>query len=157
MKRCTLLLVLSLTLGACTTTTTVESMGTGCDLSATPPAAVRPTASNEGAQLCFQRQENNGSINILPSCIQISDYKVPLLGGQSICLSVENGSTEAFVSSTVPYNPASKDNQACKSARLKLDLRAGDKRLFTVEPKSEHSAYVCGWNLREKSQNRGTP
>jgi hypothetical protein len=80
---------------------------------------------------------------------------VPLIGGQSICLYVHKGTATALVTSTIPYVTNSHDDQACKSASVKLNLKPGDKHFFNIQPKTENAAYVCGWSLSETVASAG--
>lgn len=115
----------------------------------------------DNAQLCFVRPENNGSMNLLQSWVRISDYEVPLIGGQSACLFVHPGRANLNVTSTVPYRPESKDPEACKSKGLDLRLAAGEMRTFFVWPATKGSTYVCGWRIEpaqpEPKSNKTSP
>jgi hypothetical protein len=97
------------------------------------------------ARLCFVRSEDNGSMNILQSWIRVSDYDVPVIGGQAVCLYLLPGNEELTVTSTVPYDPHSRNAEACKSKTVKLVLTGNDNRTFTIEPATKGNAYTCGW------------
>lgn len=101
------------------------------------------------AQLCFDRAEDNGRMNIHESWVRVSDYKVRLVGGQAVCVFVEPGNTQIIVTSTVPYNPESKNEQACKSRVVKLELAPRENRLFFISPASKGPSYVCGWHIQQ--------
>ena len=91
------------------------------------------------ARLCFVRPEDNGAMNILQSWVRVADYDVPLIGGQAVCLYVEPGSSDLIVTSRIPYRPDSTDEEACKSAQLKLKLTPDENRNFTIWPTSREA------------------
>ena len=101
----------------------------------------------ETAELCFVRPEDNGSINILESWVRVSGYRVPLVGGQSACVFVQPGVTELVITSKIPYEPASRNEKACTSRPMKLELASHDRRDFVIDPATKGSAYVCGWRV----------
>lgn len=109
---------------------------------------------NNRARLCFVRLEDNGAMNILQSWIHVSDYDVPVIGGQAVCLYVLPGNEELSVTSTIPYNPNSTNTRACKSKILKLALVDNEDRTFTIEPatkgdSSGRVSYACGWRIQQ--------
>jgi hypothetical protein len=108
----------------------------------------------ETAELCFVRPEDNGSINILESWVRVSDYRVPLFGGQSACVFVHPGVMELVITSRVPYEPTSKNEEACTSRPVKLELASHDRRVFAIDPATKGSAYVCGWRVRPMQTNK---
>ena len=99
------------------------------------------------AQVCFVRPENNGSMNTLESWVRIADYDLPLLGGQAACLFVEPGANDLIITSRLPYDPQAKDEQACKSRSLKLELRSNENRTFLICPATKGNSYACGWQV----------
>ena len=101
------------------------------------------------ARLCFVREENNGAINGLPSWIHIDDdeYRAAVIGNGAVCFYVRGGTHELHISSTVPYEPRSRNTEACKSRTLKLELKADDDRTFMIEPSVTSAGYGCGWRL----------
>jgi hypothetical protein len=109
------------------------------------------------AQLCFDRAEDNGRMNIHESWVRVSDYKVRLVGGQAVCLFVEPGSAEVVVTSTIPYNPESKNEQACKSRVVKLELAPHENRVFFISPATKDATYICGWHIQQAqpTQSKG--
>ena len=111
---------------------------------------------DDRARLCFVRYEDNGAMNILQSWIRIADYEVPVFGGQSVCLYVQPGSEDLIVTSTIPYDPHSRDTEACKSKALKLDLVANEDRTFTIEPATKGDHYTCGWRIKATSGSHKT-
>lgn len=106
------------------------------------------------ARLCFVRSEDNGAMNILQSWIRVADYDVPVIGGQAVCLYVQPGSEELIVTSTIPYDPNSRNTRACKSKALKLELTADEDRQFTIEPATNRDGYTCGWRMQQTHSSR---
>lgn len=102
------------------------------------------------SRLCFVRQEDNGSMNIFQSWIRIADYDVPVIGGQALCLYLPAGNSELIVTSTIPYNPRSRNAEACRSKPMKLELAPGEDRTFTIEPATKGASYTCGWLVRQE-------
>jgi hypothetical protein len=112
------------------------------------------TWREDQARLCFVRPENNGAMNTLESWIRVADYAVPVIGGQVICLYVQPGDSELTITSRYPYDPSSKDNEACKSKTLKFSLSANSNRTFMICPATKQDHYACGWrvtNFKPKS------
>jgi hypothetical protein len=88
-------------------------------------------------------------MNILQSWIRVAAYDVPVIGGQAVCLYVLTGSEELIVTSTIPYDPHSRNTKACKSKALKLELTADEDRTFTIEPATKGDSYTCGWRIQQ--------
>jgi hypothetical protein len=88
-------------------------------------------------------------MNTLQSWIRVADYDVPIMGGQAVCLYVQPSSEELVVTSTVPYDPHSRNTKACKSKALKLELRADEDRTFRIEPAAKGASYTCGWRVQQ--------
>jgi hypothetical protein len=103
---------------------------------------------DDRAQICFDRPENNGMMNIHESWVHALNYRVRLIGGQAVCLFTEPGSVEVVVTSTVPYKPSSTNQWACKSRVIQLELKAREKREFMIWPAAKGPTYVCGWRLQ---------
>src|ERR1035441_10128777 len=88
------------------------------------------------ARLCFVREEDNGAMNTLQSWVRVADYDVPLIGGQAVCLYVQDGSNDLIVTSTIPYDPHSRNTEACKSKVLKLNLTDDEiKPSTSIQPR----------------------
>jgi hypothetical protein len=114
------------------------------------------TWREDRARLCFVRDEDNGSMNTLQSWIRIADYDVPVIGGQAVCLYLPPGNNELIVTSTIPYNPRSRDAEACKSKPMKLELPPSEDRTFTIEPATKGDSYACGWRVNQKYSSHKT-
>ena len=108
------------------------------------------------ARLCFVREEDNGAMNVLQSWIRVEDYDVPVIGGQAVCLYVRPGSNELIVTSTIPYDPHSRNTEACKSKVLKLDLKSDEGRTFIIEPATKGDSYTCRWRITPTSSSLST-
>jgi hypothetical protein len=91
-------------------------------------------------------------MNVLESWIRVTDYNVPMIGGQAICLYVQPGNSELTVTSRYPYEPKSKNDEACKSRTLKLALSGNDTRTFQICPATKDNAYVCGWRILKPNE-----
>jgi len=107
---------------------------------------------DDRAKLCFVRPENNGAMNVLESWIRVADYNVPVIGGQSVCLFIEPGANELIVTSRYPYDPKSKDDEACKSRKLKLEVGPNMDRTLLICPATKGSSYSCGWRIAALSR-----
>jgi hypothetical protein len=105
------------------------------------------------ARLCFDRSEDNGAMNIFQSWIRVAAYDVPVIGGQTVCLYVPAGSQELIVTSTIPYDPSSRNTRACKSKALKLELAANEDRQFAIEPATNRDGYTCGWRIQQTNSS----
>ena len=106
------------------------------------------------AKLCFVRYEDNGAINILESWVRVEEYRVPLIGGQAACVFVDRGDVKVVATSTVPYEPDSTDEEACKSPVLNLHVVANGSRVFFIDPAVMGGSYSCGWQIREAPLGR---
>jgi hypothetical protein len=95
-------------------------------------------------------------MSTLQSWIRVGDYDVPVTGGQAVCLFVLAGSNELIVTSTIPYEPSSKNTEACKSNVLKLELKEDENRTFKIDPAWNRDGYTCGWRLRQTSRSAKT-
>jgi hypothetical protein len=105
------------------------------------------------ARLCFVREEDNGAMNTLQSWVRVADYDVPLIGGQAVCLYVQDGSNDLIVTSTIPYDPHSRNTEACKSKVLKLELTDDGDKTFNIDPATNRDGYTCGWRIRQTASS----
>jgi len=109
------------------------------------------------ARLCFDRSEDNGAINVLQSWIRVEDYEVPVIGGQAACLYLRPGSYKLSVTSTIPYDPHSRNAEACKSKVLEFELVPDEDRTFSIEPATrKNGSYTCGWRIHPTGSSRKT-
>jgi hypothetical protein len=102
--------------------------------------------------VCFDRAENNGLMNshlvrILAGQGDRTHEIARLAGGESFCVELESGTWWIEARSARPYDPSASDPDECRSRRLKVRVTSKERRI-AVSPKSEGSAYVCGWDLR---------
>jgi hypothetical protein len=113
-------------------------------------------------RLCFVREEDNGAINVLTSWVRIADYRIPLISGQAACIFVDPGTEDLLVTSTIPYEPGSIDDESCKSPVRKLKLAPNENRIFMIWPTTKGESYTCGWRIEpvpssRKPNNRKQP
>lgn len=119
-----------------------------CAMLVCAPTVTGQSWRDNRARLCFDRPEDNGAINVLESWIRIQEYDVPLIGGQATCLYLRAETSVLTVTSTIPYDPHSRNTEACKSKPLKLELAPDEDRTFSIEPASNKDGYTCGWRIR---------
>lgn len=101
------------------------------------------------AQICVERPENNGVLNIRPANVLIEDGPVlTLLGGQAACAYVEGGRTySVWIQSENPFYPESKNPTAWKSNSLKVAVRRGTRTELLICGKGSKGTYR-NWDLR---------
>lgn len=97
------------------------------------------------ATLEFERQEDNGSVNIVPCTLVLSDHqRATLVGGQHATVAVTPGNfwVEAFSpdSYSSHYNA-----ETWRSARVRFRVESGERIRFSIAPKAEGSTYSGGW------------
>jgi len=95
----------------------------------------------------FERQEDNGSVNILPCILFVSDHqKVILSGGERAVLTVSPGSFSVTAFSADPYSPNSTAT-AWRSPRTRIQVSTGERLRVRVEPTATGSTYSGGWTI----------
>jgi hypothetical protein len=101
------------------------------------------------AQVCAERPENNGSLNIRPANVLIEGGPVlTLLGGQAACAYVEGGRTyNVWIQSEDPFHLESKNPTAWKSNRLKITVLRGTRAELLICGKGSKGTYR-NWELR---------
>lgn len=95
-------------------------------------------------------------MNTLGSWIRISDYNIPIIGGQEICLyldpeSIDLEKLDLRITSLYPYDPHSKNEEACKSKSFPISLKQNEKRTFQICPAVKGESYACGWSVKQIS------
>lgn len=96
----------------------------------------------------FERPENNGSVNIFPCTLVLSDgQRLTLSGGDRAAVSVPTGNFRIRAFSLDPYHPHS-DPAAWSSPRMRFHAGRGDRLRFVVEPTALDSTYIGGWTIR---------
>lgn len=99
------------------------------------------------AMVEFERQEDNGSVNIVPCTLVLSDHqKITLGGGGRAAVSVSPGSFYVAAFSIDPYSPHS-DERAWHSSRTTFEVASGERLRVVVEPASSGSTYTGGWTI----------
>jgi hypothetical protein len=95
----------------------------------------------------FERQENNGSVNIVPCTLIFSDYQtITLSGGEREVVSVSPGNFYVTAYSIDPYSPHS-GARAWRSPRTRFHVASGESLRVFVEPAFSGSTYTGGWTI----------
>jgi hypothetical protein len=115
-------------------------------------SSMRP-AKRGVATMEFERQENNGLVNLVPSTLVLSDHqKVTLSGGERAVVSVSAGSFYVMASSIDPYSPHSGE-RTWRSPRTRFQVVPGERLRVFVEPAASGSTYCGRWTLRSANQS----
>ena len=86
-------------------------------------ADYNPRWSDLPCQICIERPEEQGILNIRETTIAIDGKQAFLMiGGQASCAYVAPGKHSIFASSYDPYDPNSKDPKAWLSNKMTIDL-----------------------------------
>lgn len=102
----------------------------------------RPVATVE-----FEREEENGSVNIVPCTLVLSDHqKVTISGGDRAAVSVSPGFFEVTAFSIDPYTPGSSET-AWHSRPTAFRVADGERLKVFIEPASSGSTYIGGWSI----------
>jgi hypothetical protein len=100
------------------------------------------------AVIDFERQEDNGFVNIVPCRVVLSDHqKISLSGGERATVSVSPGRIDVIAYSIDPYAPHSRAT-AWRSPRTTLQISAGERLRVRVAPSATDSTYDGGWVIR---------
>lgn len=106
----------------------------------------KPQQEVLSSQICVERPENNGIVNIVPAEVVFSNQqRLSLVGGQAGCIFVAVGDYSFGVQSSDPYNPESPNPKAWISTETKVSLKIGAVAAFRVLPKADGATYVGGW------------
>jgi len=101
----------------------------------------------DAATIEFVRQEDNGSVNIVPCTLILSNnQKVTLSGGDRASLSVAPGNFYVTALSIDPYTPDLSE-RAWRSPRTKFRVAAKETLRVFVDPASSGSTYTGGWTI----------
>jgi len=105
----------------------------------------RPAESALSSEICIERPQNTGALNIRDAHVFITTpQSFALLGGQAVCTFVAPGSYSAQASSSDPYDPASENEKAWTSEPMKIDV--GPSELVRLELLPIPDGH--GWILR---------
>jgi hypothetical protein len=105
------------------------------------------------ATIEFERQEDNGSVNIVPCTLVLSDHqKITLSGGERAAVSISPGSCYVTAFSIDPYSPHS-DERAWRSPRMIFEVASGERLRVVVEPASSGSTYTGRWTIHAANKN----
>lgn len=121
--------------------------GSGC--SHFQPTHVEP------AVIEFERQEDNGLVNIVPCTLVLSDHqRITLNGGERADVSISPGIVYVTAFSEDPYSPHS-DATAWRSRRKEFRVGSDDRIRVLVEPAASGSTYTGGWIFRAVNSRNG--
>jgi len=105
------------------------------------------------ATIEFDRQEDNGSVNVVPCTLVLSDGQtVTLRGGERAVVSVRSGTFHVTAFSVDPYTPHS-DERAWRSPRVRFHTASGERLRVFVEPASSGSTYTGGWVIHAANKS----
>jgi hypothetical protein len=112
------------------------------------------SATDAVATIEFERREDNGSVNIVPCTLSLSDdQKVTLSGGEKRVVFVSAGSFYLTAASIDPYAPHS-EAAAWNSRRMRFRVRKGEHLRLLFAPTSTCSTYVGGWTIQVNNKTR---
>jgi hypothetical protein len=98
------------------------------------------------SQICIERPENNGSLNIRDVNVIIDNKQdVPLIGGQAVCIYVGIGEHFVYAESYDPYDPHSKNPKAWTSNTVKFYLKKGQRAELEI---TGGSKYQNKWYIK---------
>src|SRR6266568_1411009 len=131
-----------------------------------PPAhsveRYEPKYVADAAEICIERFEDNGFINISPINVLISDYvKVTLLGGYAACVFVRPGEQTIDMTFSFPY-AGQKTAKYWTTPKRKFFAAGGqivrfelceDARTEPSDPKWTDTGWHTMWLLRETGAN----
>jgi hypothetical protein len=96
----------------------------------------------------FEREEDNGLVNIVPCRLVLSDRQtITLTGGDRRVVFVLPGEFFVTAFSEDPYSPR-RDSAAWRSSRTRFHVGAGQRLRIIVEPAAVDSTYSGGWTIR---------
>jgi hypothetical protein len=102
-------------------------------VSCTPSRTYRPKWIENPAQICIERPEESGYVNIAAVNIFVRDFQtIRLLGGQAACSYVWAGDYFVYARSYDPYDPSNPNPQAWKSETLRFGVAGGEKSELVV-------------------------
>ncbi len=96
--------------------------------SCTPCITYRPKWIEHPAQICIERPEESGYVNIAGSNVVIMDSQIiRLVGNQAACAYVWAGDYFVYAQSHDPYDSSNPNPQAWNSETLRFNLKPGEK------------------------------
>jgi hypothetical protein len=97
----------------------------------------KPRWADLPCQICVERPENQGILNIRETRIVIDEKQaLVLIGGQAACAFVSPEEHFIYAESYDPYNPASKDSKAWLSNKITFVLEKGKIAEFEIRNSS---------------------
>ncbi len=104
------------------------------------------------AQICVERPENHGSLNIRPSEVMIKGGPtLTLMGGDAACGYVEGGGNYTVWVQSRPYNSSAPDLTAWRSHDLEVSVKQDARIELVVCVKASSRGYE-NWDLRRAPQ-----
>jgi hypothetical protein len=120
----------------------------------TPCKTYRPKWIEHPAQICVERPEEFGYMNIAEVNVIIRDFQtLRLEGGQAACVHVSAGDYFVYAQSRDPYDPNNPNPEAWKSETLRFDLKDNEKVELLVCKGSSESRFQ--WVLKYANQRGG--
>ena len=103
------------------------------------------------AQVCFDRPENNGFVNLIETkTIMQNAPSISLIGGQAACVYVSNGFCFLKVVSANPY-PQDGTKKEWASKEIKFEILGNETKSFLIIPAN----YDLGeWLLKEHTNSK---
>jgi len=104
-----------------------------------------PKYIDDASEVCVERQENDGVLNIVPVTVIVSvTSKVTLLGGQAGCLFVPTGKQTIQLSFPYPYSGPSAP-PAWTTQERTLDLKKTRTVAFELCPAPNQNVNDASW------------
>lgn len=104
-----------------------------------------PKYVSDASQVCVERQENNGVLNIVPVTVIVSAAsKVTILGGQAGCLFIPAGKETIRLSFPYPYGGPNMPPQWVTPEKV-FNLQKGGTITFELCVASNMNVNDAGW------------
>lgn len=101
--------------------------------------------------VCVSRAEDNGVLNIRPAYLHLDGKPLLyLVGGDRKCIAVSVGRHSLVATSTDPYDPNSKDENAWRSKPIEIHVSSQHITNLIIEPLTKESTYTAPWSVREE-------
>jgi beta-lactamase regulating signal transducer with metallopeptidase domain len=100
------------------------------------------------SQLCVERAENNGLVNVVDTSIWVDDkFATSVRSGKTTCFGISPGTHKVSVQSVNPYLSASVEAGSWKSKPVTIELHEGEKTTVRACQVSENAVSV-GWAIK---------
>ena len=108
----------------------------------------------EQAEVCIDRPENQGVLNILSTQITANGkYLISVIGGETKCVVVPLGLYEVVAQSPDPYRPE-KESLIWKSAPLEIAVQSNATIKIVLTAISQGATYIGPWKLTETTSRQ---